>query len=77
MRQHEWGGAGDYKAKYGGTPFTLPEFRKSRYRFIQLVRDTAERAYYFPRKLKKNRYMAKIRTRDAESSDGAERPPGA
>jgi hypothetical protein len=81
MRQHEWGGAGDYKAKYGGTPFTLPEFRKSRYRFIQLARDTAERAYYFPRKLKKNRYLAKIRARDgasaSESSDGAERPPGA
>jgi hypothetical protein len=81
MRHHEWGGADDYKAKYGGTLFTLPEFRKSRFRFIQFVRDTAVRAYYFPRKLKKKHYLAKIRERDAarasHASDDAERPPQA
>ncbi|MGH6943351.1 MAG: GNAT family N-acetyltransferase, partial [Geminicoccaceae bacterium] len=60
MRHHDWGGGGAYKGKYGGTPFTLPAFRRSRYRFIQYARDTAERAYYLPRQIRRRRYDAKI-----------------
>lgn len=61
MREFDWGGAGDagsYKAKYGGTPFTAVAVRMSRFRLVQLARDTAERAYYWPRQLQRRRYEA-------------------
>ena len=63
MRQFDWGGAGaagGYKAKFGGTPFALAAFRKSRHKFIQYARDTAERAYDFPRRLRRRRYETEI-----------------
>jgi hypothetical protein len=60
--RHDWGGAGAYKAKYGGTPFTAPSFWKSRHELIRLARDTAEKLYYFPRLLKRRRYDAKVAT---------------
>jgi hypothetical protein len=60
MWHHDWAGGGAFKARFGGTPFSIPAFRKSRYKFIQYARDTAERAYYVPRELRK-RYEATIR----------------
>ncbi len=65
--QHDWGGAGDYKAKYGGTPFQAPSFWKSRHGLIRLARDTAETLYYFPRLLKRRRYDAKVAAARASS----------
>ena len=58
--QHDWGGSGAYKAKYGGAPFTAPALWKSRHGLIRLARDTAEKAYYLPRLLKRRRYDAKV-----------------
>lgn len=65
MWHHEWGGEGAFKARFRGTPFAIPAFRKSRYKFIQYARDTAVRAYYLPRELRK-RYEAKIRKKEFE-----------
>jgi hypothetical protein len=60
MRWHDWGGANDYKAKYGVVPFTTVALRKSRYAALQYARDLAERLYYFPRDLRRRRYDDKI-----------------
>ena len=57
---HDWGGSGAYKKKYGGTPFTVPSFWKSRYGFVRVARDTAEKLFYLPRILRRRRYDAKI-----------------
>jgi len=56
-QHHDWGGGGDYKAKYGGAAFAVPTFLKSRYGFIQYARDTAERLYHLPRTLRRSRYL--------------------
>lgn len=72
-RCHDWGGGGDYKAKYGGTPFVVPSFWKSRHPILRLARDTAEKLYYFPRILKRRRYDAKV---TAERSGLAKPPSG-
>jgi len=60
VTQHDWGGSGGYKAKYGGTPFQAPALCKSRHGLIRLARDTAEKLYYFPRLLKRRHYDAKV-----------------
>jgi len=65
MRQHDWGGGGAFKARFGGTPFAIPAFRKSRYKLIQYARDAAEHAYYVPRELRKL-YEAKIGRKEFE-----------
>jgi Acetyltransferase (GNAT) domain len=65
MWHHDWGGGGAFKARFGGTPFAIPAFRKSRHKFIQYARDAAEHAYYFPRELRKL-YEAKVRKKEFE-----------
>lgn len=60
MRQHDWGGANAYKAKYGVVPYTAVALRRSRYAMLQHARDLAERLYYFPRELRRRRYDAKV-----------------
>lgn len=75
-RQHDWGGGGAYKAKYGGTPFTAPSFWKSRYGIIRLARDTAEKLYYFPRLLKRRRYDAKVAGTRAPAPSSGPAPGG-
>jgi len=66
-RSHDWGGGGSYKAKYGGVPFIVPSFWKSRYGFIRIARDIAEKAYYFPRLAKRRRYVANVRAQRGKS----------
>lgn len=58
--RHDWGGAGAYKAKYGGEPFASPALWKSRYKTVGLARDMVERLYYFPRQLLRRRYDRKV-----------------
>jgi hypothetical protein len=60
IRHHDWAGANDYKAKYGVRTYAMVALRKSRFKFIRYARDTAERIYYFPRRLRRKRYDAKI-----------------
>lgn len=60
---HDWGGGGDYKAKYGGAAFAVPLFRKSRHAFIRYARDTAERLYYLPRVLRQTRHLRSYASR--------------
>lgn len=60
LHWHDWGGANAYKEKYGVVPFSTLAFRKSRYKVLQLARDAAERAYYYPRQLRRRRYDARI-----------------
>ena len=73
--QHDWGGSGAYKAKYGGMPFVAPALWKSRHGIIRLARDTAEKLYYLPRLLKRRRYDAKVAAaRGASSAASAARP---
>jgi hypothetical protein len=43
--RHDWGGGGDYKAKYGGTPIAIPWFSKSRSRVISRARTAAYDLY--------------------------------
>lgn len=64
---HDWGGGGSYKAKYGGEPFTVPSFWKSRYGFIRIARDIAEKVYDFPRLAKRRRYDANVKARRGKS----------
>ena len=68
--EHDWGGAARYKAKYGVEPFDVPAFRKARHRSIQFARDLAERAYYFPRKLKRRRHVRRIGMPDTVEPGG-------
>jgi hypothetical protein len=63
---HDWGGSGAYKAKYGGTPFTTLAVWKSRYKAIRFARDMAEKLYYLPRNLMRNRYDARVEARRGE-----------
>ncbi len=49
MRWHDWGGEGEYKKKYGVTPFEQSWFYKSKYPFIYWARDAAYDLYYAPR----------------------------
>jgi hypothetical protein len=60
VRFHDWGGANAYKAKYGNVPFSMLAFRRSRYKMLQYARDVAERAFDYPRQLRRRRYDAKI-----------------
>lgn len=64
-REHEWGAAGAYKAKYGPSPLDVPSFRKSRYAVIDYARSAAEHAYYMPREFKRKLYQSEILSRIA------------
>jgi hypothetical protein len=57
---HDWGGRATYKSKYGVETFSVVAFRKSRFSVIQHARDLAEKLYYFPRHLRRNRYKAAV-----------------
>lgn len=57
---YDWGGRATYKMKYGVAPFQILAFRKSRYGFIQYARDLAEKIYYYPRRLRRERYKAAV-----------------
>ncbi|MGH6884645.1 MAG: GNAT family N-acetyltransferase [Geminicoccales bacterium] len=63
VREHEWGGGGAYKAKYGPAPFNAPFFCKSRHKVIQYARNAAERAYYFPREFRRRLYRSEVLSR--------------
>jgi Acetyltransferase (GNAT) domain len=41
-RIFDWGGGGEYKEKYGVRPISIPWFRKSRYGFIETLRQGAK-----------------------------------
>jgi Acetyltransferase (GNAT) domain len=45
-RSHDWGGAGEYKRKYGGDEFHVASVRRSRFAAISWGRDVARRTYY-------------------------------
>ncbi|MFY0610418.1 MAG: GNAT family N-acetyltransferase [Hyphomicrobiaceae bacterium] len=70
VTQFDWGGAASYKAKYGVQEFTVPAFRKSRTKSIQYARDLAERAYYFPRWIKRRRHVKRIGVPDVVEPGG-------
>jgi hypothetical protein len=57
---HDWGGGGDYKAKYGGTETQTRFYRVSRYRAIGRARDLARAAYYLPRRVQRRRHLRRI-----------------
>jgi hypothetical protein len=60
IRWHYWGGGGDYKRKYGGEELTTYRLRLSRNAFVDVARTLAKKAYYFPRMVKRNRYLRSI-----------------
>ena len=60
MRWHDWGGGGDYKAKYGGEPSAVPAFHKSRWRAITLARSAARTLYYLPRDYRRRKYRQTV-----------------
>lgn len=70
ITEHDWGGAATYKAKYGVEAFTVPAFRKARWKSVQWARDLAERAYYFPRRLKRRRHVKRIGVADTVEPGG-------
>jgi len=39
---YDWGGGGEYKEKYGCSPYAVPWFRKSRYRIVSALRKQAK-----------------------------------
>jgi Acetyltransferase (GNAT) domain len=57
---HDWGGAGDYKQKYGGKRVQTLHFRISRYAAIGVARDVARGAYYLPRTIKRKRHLVRV-----------------
>ena len=38
---YDWGGGGEYKEKYGCSPYSVPWFTKSRYRIVSTLRNQA------------------------------------
>jgi hypothetical protein len=38
---YDWGGGGEYKEKYGCSPYSVPWFTKSRYRIVSALRNQA------------------------------------
>lgn len=70
VTEHDWGGAATYKAKYGVEEFNVPAFRKSRSKSIQYARDLAERAYYYPRWIKRRRHVKRIGVPDTVEPGG-------
>jgi hypothetical protein len=57
---HNWGGGGDYKEKYGGQRVETLHFRMSRYAAIGAARELARKAYYLPRNLKRRQHLRRI-----------------
>lgn len=47
----DWGGGGEYKAKYGAPPISLPWFYKSKYRVLSLARERALALFYRSQRL--------------------------
>ena len=60
VQEHDWGGGGDYKEKYGGVRTATLHARLSRYAAIGVARDMARRAYYFPRDIKRREHLRRI-----------------
>ncbi len=58
--EHNWGGGGDYKEKYGGTRVETLHFRLSRFAAIGRARELARSAYYLPRTIKRRRYLRNL-----------------
>lgn len=52
VERHEWGGGGDYKIGYGGTPIDIPVHSASRNAVVRQARVAAERAFYGARNLR-------------------------
>ncbi len=50
-RIFDWGGGGEYKQKYGVVPISIPWFRKSRYGFIEPLRQGAKGIFGLKQKL--------------------------
>jgi len=51
IRWHDWGGGGEYKKKYGGTPIAVPWFYKSKNRMFLNARRAAYLLYRMRRNL--------------------------
>ena len=49
LRVYDMGGGGEYKRKYGGSEIAVPWLRKSKYPWVQYLRDTAQRSYKMSR----------------------------
>lgn len=45
ITRFDFGGGGSYKEKYGGTPISVPWFRKSKYRFLSRGREQAKQLH--------------------------------
>ncbi len=58
--EHNWGGGGDYKEKYGGQRVETLHFRVSRYAALGAARELARRAYYLPRSIKRRRHLRRV-----------------
>lgn len=57
---HNWGGGGDYKEKYGGQRVETLQFRMSRYAAIGAARELARKVYYLPRTVKRRQHLRRI-----------------
>ena len=69
VRVFDWGGGGSYKEKYGVVPASVPWFRKSRFRTLELLRDGARRAFDLRQRLIARRQLAGATTAD-DAGDG-------
>jgi hypothetical protein len=49
---YDFGGGGEYKAKYRGTRIHVPWYSRSRYRFLARLRDVYRDAFYGRQRLK-------------------------
>ena len=58
--EHNWGGGGDYKEKYGGQRVETLQFRMSRYAAIGAARELARKVYYLPRTMKRRQHLRRI-----------------
>jgi hypothetical protein len=45
LHTYDMGGGGEYKRKYGGSEIEVPWFRKSKYPWVQYMRDMAEQSH--------------------------------
>jgi Acetyltransferase (GNAT) domain len=57
MRCLDMGGAGDYKAKYGGTPISVPWLRVSRSALIPTLRNLAERMFVLRQQVRRSLHV--------------------
>ncbi len=67
----DWGGGGEYKEKYGGRPISIPWMRKSRYRFLEVMRREVKRAVDM-----KQRVLGRLQAGAPTAAGGREEPDG-